>query len=86
MKAIKSGLVVLVMTLALVSSGQAFSLFSYNDNSAVSADPAGHFPTGSPFPCIVSPAYPDYANARAISCPVDEETRRVPMHVGGPGL
>jgi hypothetical protein len=39
-------------------------------NSLRDADRApGHFPTGTPYPCIASPAYTDYINARGVPCP-----------------
>jgi hypothetical protein len=89
-KSIVSGLVVLAMAFALVSSVEAYS--SSNDNQAVSAatdsfkdaDRADRLPSGTPYPCIASPAYLDYAEARAVPCTLDEETRRVPMSMGSP--
>ena len=94
MKAIKSGLAVLVVALALVSSGLAYSWSYNNDNPAVSVDPAGfkdadrpgHLPTGSPYPCIASPAYLDYTDALAATCSLKEKARRVPEPMGSPGF
>ncbi len=94
MRSIMSGLVVLVMAFALVSSANAGCWSFCNDNPAVSADPVGFKDAdrpsqslpGAPYPCIASPAYPDYTNARAIACPANEEATRVPMFMGSPGL
>jgi len=100
MKSIVSVLAVMIMAFALVSTGEAAVLSCRNDNPGVSvetcntlagdgfkdADRAGDFSTGNPYPCIASPAYPDYVNARAIPCPVNEKARRVPEPMGSPGL
>jgi hypothetical protein len=98
-KAIVSVWVALIMVFALVSIGEAGTGSSYNGNLAAlvethnghadagtkDADNPGYFPAGSPYPCIASPAYTDYAEARAVPCPVNERARRVPDPMGSPG-
>ncbi len=100
MKSIMSALVVLMMAVALVSIGGAAigSLDNHTPagvavphNSTAGAgvrdaDNPGVFPTGTPYPCIASPAYLDYTNARAVPCPLNDEARRVPDPMGSPGL
>ncbi len=100
MKSIISALVVLMMAFALVSIGEAASgTFNNYTPAAIAvahnttagagvrdADNPGVFPTGTPYPCIASPAYPDYTDAVAVPCHLNEETRRVPDPMGSPGL
>ena len=84
MKAIVSVWVVLIMAFALVSIGEAGTGSSYNDNLAAlvethnghadagagDADNSGYLPAGSPYPCDCVAAYLDYAEARAVPCPI----------------
>ncbi len=100
MKSIMSALVVLIMAFALVSIGEVATgssndytpagvAVAHNSHAGAGvrdADNPGVFPTGTPFPCIASPAYADYTDAVAVPCPVNEKTRRVPDPMGSPGL
>ncbi len=99
MKSIVSVWVVLIMAFVLVSIGEAGTGSSYNDNLAAliethnghadagarDADNSGYLPAGSPYPCIASPAYADYAEARAVPCPVNQRVGQVPDPMGSPG-
>ncbi|MGA3118815.1 MAG: hypothetical protein ABSF90_30885 [Syntrophobacteraceae bacterium] len=83
-KWIVSGLVVLAMAFALVSSSAA----GWNV-SAKDADNPGHFSTGTPYPCgVESPAYTDYIDARALPCTERDRdsSRRTPEPMGSPGF
>jgi len=101
MKTAMSVLVMLIAAFALVSGGEACPWFSCNNNNpAVSAeannafsidgfrdaDRPGSFPTGTPYPCITFPAYPDYTDARAIPCPLKDRVRMAPEPMGSPGV
>jgi len=77
-KSIVSGLVVLAMAFALVSSSAASGSVSATD-----ADP-GYFLTG-PYPCgVESPAYTDYINARPAPCTTRDRDRQLPEFMGSP--
>ena len=83
-KWIVSGLVVLAMAFALVSSSAAGGNVSAKD-----ADNPGHFFTGTPYPCgIESPAYTDYIDARPAPCTARDRdsSRRAPEPMGSPGF
>jgi hypothetical protein len=83
-KSIVSGLVVLAMAFALVSSSAASGNVSAKD-----ADNPGHFLTGTPYPCgIASPARPDYVDAVPLPCTERDRdsSRRVPEPMGSPGF
>ena len=99
MKAITSVLVLTFMAFALVSTGEAAIWSCCSDNPGVfaetlntttgdgfrDADRTGNLPTGTPYPCIASPAYSDYIDASAVSCSLKDKATRVPEHMG-PGI
>ena len=99
MKAMMSVVFAMIMAFALVSIGEAGTGSSCNFNAgAISAahntpvgvgvrdaDRAGNIIEGTQFPCIGSPAYTDYADARAVPCPMGGHDRRVPEPMGSPG-
>ncbi len=86
-KWIVSGLVVLMMAFALVSSSAAgWCPFCPNANAG---DNPGHFLTGTPYPCgIESPAYTDYIDARPAPCTARDRdsSGRAPEPMGSPGF
>ncbi len=83
-RSIVSGLVVLAMAFALVSSSAASGNVSAKD-----ADNPGHFSTGTPYACgVESPAYLDYTDAKPAPCTDRDRdsSRRVPEPMGSPGF
>jgi hypothetical protein len=89
------------MMFAMVSASEAgcFSWFQCNATSSVQAantpadasardmDRPGNVLTGgSPYPCIASPAYVDYTDARAVPCSVKDTAQRAPNPMGSPGF
>jgi hypothetical protein len=92
MRSIMSALIVLSMTFAMVSIGEAgwFPCCKANTEASApanarDADIAGHFPTGTPYPCIASPAYTHYTDAKNGPCSPPEKLRVVPDAMGSPG-
>lgn len=88
MKVVMGVLIVMVVAFALVSSGDA-GWFSNANSGAVSGNViAADNPGFPPYPCIASPAYTDYTDARAVSCDLDRatESRRTPDIMGSPGF
>jgi len=100
MRKIMSALIVLAMVFALVSISEAgcFSCFKLpcckaNSEAAApagayarDADSPGSFPTGTPYPCIASPAYTDYTDAKNGACPSPAKRSAAPDPMGSPGL
>ena len=95
MRSIMSALIVLVMVFAMVSIGEAGWLPCCKANSEASApaganardaDNPGSFPTGTPYPCIASPAYTHYTDAKNGTCPPPEKRRVVPDVMGSLGF
>jgi hypothetical protein len=100
MKLIMGVLVVLIMAFTLVSIGEAGTCSLFKDNPGASsgthkvpadagvkdADRPGQFSTGTPGPCIESPAYPIYSNAREITCSTNDKDRRVQEPMGSCGF
>ncbi len=83
-KLIVSGLVVLAMAFALVSSSAASGNVSAKD-----ADNPGHFSKGTPYTCgVESPAYIDYTDVSAVPCTERDRDsyRRTPDPMGSPGF
>ena len=72
MRSIMSALIVLVMVFTVVSAGVAAT-------NGKDADRPGNFPTGHPYPCIASPAYADYTDAKNGPCPVEPRVTPDPM-------
>jgi hypothetical protein len=88
-------LIVLVMMIAMVSIGEAGWLPCCKANTEASvpagakardADNPGHFPTGNPHPCVASPVYTHYTDAKNGFCPPPEKRRFTPDPMGSPGF
>ena len=91
MKKVMSVFVVLfvVFTLVSVSGAGWFPCCKANAEAAAGtnvrdADNPGHFPSGTPYPCIASPAYTHYTDATNGPCPTEKRVTPDPM--GGLGF
>jgi len=75
MRKIMSALIVLAMMFALVSIGEAGWLPN-----------TGNFLTGNPYPCIASPAYTHFTDAKNGVCPTADKVKVTPDPMGSPGF
>jgi len=79
MKPIMTVLMVLFMTFAMLSIAEAGWLPANGEDAYV----PGHL---NPYPCIVSPAYTHYTDAKNGTCPAPEKRKVTPEPMGSPGI
>jgi hypothetical protein len=93
MKKVMSVFVALFVAFALVSVSEAgcFPGCKANTEAAVGTNvrdadnpgKPGNFPSGTPYPCISSPAYTHYTDAKNGPCPTDRKVTPDPMGTEG---